>query len=163
MLGLSLYSVGNFDDANRVFLKSLTVIRSQFRDYASIHSVARRDNLDHHYSAGKVFNNIGCGFYELGFYKSALRSFHRSLLVYMNGATPSRRYYASSNDEYNYAENLGATLNSLHKEHLLAKTIPAPFIPDAISTLNNLAYVLVRRKKYNDASICLKEILAVSA
>ena len=163
MLGVSLYGVGNFDDANRVFLKSLTIIRNQHKDYASVNSNASRDNKDHHYTAGKVLNNIGCGFYELGFYKSATRSFHRSLLIYMNGANKIQRSRKLKDEDLDYSSTLSATLNSLRNEHLLAKVVPQLFIYDVTTTLTNLAYVLVKRKKYLDASICLKEILVVSA
>ena len=76
LLGMALYGNEKFEEANQVYLRALTMLRTKEQGYGC---------YDHRneFVMGQILNCVGCSFYEKGFHKSASRSYLNALHVYL--------------------------------------------------------------------------------
>jgi tetratricopeptide (TPR) repeat protein len=162
LLGLSLYSLEDFEEANNALIKSLSVIDGVINggNYAETSS-GSIDSFDDDciFTAGKVLNNIGAAFFELGFSRSASRALHRSLLVFLSkdlecGCPPLS--LDDSLEGYNPPfPSLTDLMNGLKLKSIRASNLPIEHRFDAAITFSNLGSLLVKRGKFSAASVCL--------
>lgn len=164
LLGLSLYSLEDYEEANSALIKSLSVIDGVINgggNYSenSSRSLDSFDDNDYVFTAGKVLNNIGAAFFELGFYRSASRALHRSLLVFLSkdlecGCPPLS--LDDSLEGYNPPfPSLTDLMNGLKLKSIRVSNLPIEHRFDAAITFSNLASLLVKRGKFSAASVCL--------
>jgi tetratricopeptide (TPR) repeat protein len=71
----------------------------------------------------KLFNNMGCAYFEMGKYEKAMQTYQRALQLFHN----------DNDGECNYAAWVAA-------------------IVDQASIMNNMAYTLIKFRQYDDAS-----------
>ena len=164
LLGLSLYSLEDYEEANSALIKSLSVIDRVINggdNYpeTSSRSLDSFDDNDYIFTAGKVLNNIGATFFELGFYRSASRALHRSLLVFLSkdlecGCPPLS--LEDSLEGYNPPfPSLTDLMNGLKLKSIRVSNLPIEHRFDAAITFSNLGSLLVKRGKFSAASVCL--------
>lgn len=164
LLGLSLYSLQDYEEANSALIKSLSVIDGVINgggNYSenSSRSLDSFDDNDYVFTAGNVLNNIGAAFFELGFYRSASRALHRSLLVFLSkdlecGCPPLS--LDDSLEGYNPPfPSLTDLMNGLKLKSIRVSNLPIEHRFDAAITFSNLASLLVKRGKFSAASVCL--------
>lgn len=163
LLGLSLYSLEDYEEANSALIKSLSVIDGIINggNYAetSNRSLDSFDDNDYIFTAGKVLNNIGAAFFELGFYRSASRALHRSLLVFLSkdlecGCPPLS--LDDSLEGYNPPfPSLTDLMNGLKLKSIRISNLSIEHRFDAAITFSNLGSLLVKRGKFSAASVCL--------
>ena len=162
LLGSSLYSVDKHVDANRVFRESLAVIKKQVNACTNINIENRGKEK---FTAGKVLNNIGCAFFELGYYKSACQAMHRALLVFMSNdldcGYPDLEFDAKHGLPESFP-SLTVIMNGLKTREIEIVNIPPQFEQDVAVTFGNLAFLLAKRKKFSAAAVCLVEAASVS-
>lgn len=149
LLGMASYGDGKFEEANQAYLRALTMLRSKEEGYGSYN---HRNELE----MGKIFNCIGCSFYENGFHKSASRSFLNALLVYIQDIFET----TLTTEESQSVEFL---LDKLNKNKDWSSYIKKVYILDASITFNNLACALINRKFLASAISCLQLSLKVSS
>jgi len=161
LLGLSLYAQENYEEANSVFIKSLSSVNDviQRRLSDSSGSIDSLDDNDFVYTAGKVLNNIGCVFFELGFYRSACRALHRSLLVFMSKnlecGCPPLSLDGPLEGHSPPFPSLTELMNGIKAKRIKIENLPAEHKFDVSASFNNLAILLVKRGKYSAASVCV--------
>jgi len=157
LLGMSLYGLERFDDANKVNVQALTNIQRQNQSHFQTSRTAEYRNIygnhNKEYILGKIFNNLGCGLMELGDWKSASRFFHCALHVYTQSVDGV--LHTSNEDLY----PLSRILRALDENRKTTHKITTPCLLDIIITLNNLAYVFVEMRKTDFACSCFESSL----
>lgn len=157
ILGMSLYGLNKFDEANQISLQALETIHHQNKGYCNSNNIEgdKHKLLHSHdqYMMGKFLNNIGCGLLELSYCKRALHVFQCALHAYTQSIDDESSI--SFENEYSllkYFDDVGQCENA-------KKQIPASYLLDVIITLGNLAYVLMEMKEYNAGIACLERSL----
>ena len=156
---MSLYALEYYDNASETLMKALEVVRELYMESDHQYLLPREDNVHHYYTSCKILNNIGCCVSGLGLLKNASRSFHRAILIYMNGFEDDDN--DSQCDRLKHCHTLTATLAYLQTKCTLAKIVPKPFMLDASITLINLAFVLNQMERKQYAIICMKQAFLV--
>ena len=160
---MSLYALEYYDNASQTLMKALEVVRELYMESDHKYLLPQEDNVHHYYTSCKILNNIGCCVAGLGLLKNASRSFHRAILIYMNGFEDDGNNDNNSDqcDRLKHCHNLTATLAYLQTKCTLAKIVPRPFMLDASITLINLALILHEMERKQYAIICMKQAFLV--
>lgn len=161
LLGLTLYALEDYEEANSAFIKSLSAINDviQLRSSSDSLSIDSLDDNDYIYAAGNVLNNIACVFFELGYYRSACRALHRSLLVFMSKdlecGCPSLSLDDPLEDHSPPFPSLTDLMNGLKTKSVKIENLPSEHRFDFSIAFSNLGCLLVKRGKFSAASVCI--------
>lgn len=110
LVGGAYYALGKFQPALSVYQRAAVELTKK---------IAKSPECTIH--CAKLFNNMGCVYFEMNKYEKAMQTFQRALQLFHN------------DNEDNYAAWSAAIL-------------------DQASIMNNMAYTLIKFKKYGDAS-----------
>jgi len=147
LLGMALYGDKKFEEANQVLLRALTMIRTKRQGYGVYCDT-------HEFVMGKIFNLLGCSFFENHCYKSAVRSFLNALHVYMQDIVDMTS--VTSED----AQSVEYLLKMIYDNADWMMKIPQIYVLDTAITFANLGYVLSHRGSHNTLAIsCLRQSL----
>lgn len=180
-LGMSLCAIGNFEDAIRIYLKTLVLLQRQpeldvipSRDKEGkampICSKLRRNK--HKFAVGKVLNNMGYAFFQGSDYFKAKQTFERALRILCSkefdslDLTVYAKQMESSADkteddsdfeETKQSQKTGFDSYLVYNENY----IPSAFGQDVTITFCNLAHTYIKLQNLNGAIFTLGTALKV--
>ena len=106
----------------------------------------------------KLFNNIGCVYFEIGKYEKAMQTFQRALQLFHNSRLNYAAWNAAISDQSSIMNNMAYILTKFKQYDDASDLVDASFelqqiIPGTtntltISTLGTMAFIYYRTKKY---------------
>ena len=147
LLGMALYGNRKFEEANQAYLRALTMLRTKKQGYGC---------YDHRneYVMGQIFNCVGCSFHEIGFHKSASRSFLNALHVYLQDIFDKTLTTEES-------QSVAFLLGKVNENKSWISHIPKSFVHDTAVSFTNLACALSNKNSLSLAISCLRLSLKV--
>jgi len=161
VVAAAYYALGKFDSAISVYQMAGLKLKKKIST-----------NPEYIVHCAKLFNNMGCVYYEMKNYKKAMTTFQRALaLFHDDGEDNYATWVAAIMDQASIMNNMAYTLIKFKQFDDASDLVDASFelqqiLPDnnnmtmTISTLSSMAFIYYRSKQYGQAfdtySACLQ-------
>ena len=144
------YALGKFESAIAVYQKAGLKLKKKIAT-----------NPEYIVHCAKLFNNMGCVYYEMKKYEKAMTTFQRALaLFHDDGEDNYASWVAAIMDQSSIMNNMSYTLIKFKQFNDASDLVDASFelqqiLPDnenttmTISTLSTMAFIYYRTKQYN--------------